>query len=484
MAPNLDMLGIKKMGISKTQALGQELSDTSLKSVPITVFSQGSKKTYQIPANVWAVMKKHQYPGDLQERMQEYEQRDAGPESHGVTEHDETILPFPSYAPEIDYPNPGLPQNIPRMSLRSRIARAIFPYSVAVSGLVTLLAHHDYQNEYQNIVQANMPTVINHELFDPAFLNSLVADQMVEQIAKFLPPEKVKSMSPGEKAKTLEDIAQYLKPTPEKQCIELFSGTQKDAMEFIEAANRSKKSLWKSALQGGELRTAQEYLQTSVLYLNDSFKTQDDASKYAKKKFRQYGISAKPRAFNDKETIMNRIIEIATQEGLDPLLALSYASRESNFSQYPVSKAGAKGVFQLMNSAIIDYLFQQGRISPKDYKGLIMNPKESMKKYNKRTDNYLSSHNIDPFALDFNIQLGVKRILAMNKRFDQDKHLGAAAYNAGAGNVEKYGRTIPPFKETRRYVPAVVDENYLDGKVLDKMTAQSPQLNAEVGKIN
>jgi hypothetical protein len=79
-----------------------------------------------------------------------------------------------------------------------------------------------------------------------------------------------------------------------------------------------------------------------------------------------------------------------------------------------------------------------------------------------------------------NIRGGIKYLGQLTERF-QDPTLVAAAYNAGPGNVEKYGG-IPPFKETQNYVQKVVGTNMATYRVIDpsmigQPTEQAPKID-------
>ncbi len=114
------------------------------------------------------------------------------------------------------------------------------------------------------------------------------------------------------------------------------------------------------------------------------------------------------------------IVKAAEASGLDSNLIAAVMALESGGNPYAVSRAGAKGLMQLMDSTA-------------------------------RLMGVTS-----PFDPEQNIMAGARYLRTLLDRFNGDERLALASYNAGPAAVEKYGG-IPPYRETIQYVRSVLD---------------------------
>jgi len=113
------------------------------------------------------------------------------------------------------------------------------------------------------------------------------------------------------------------------------------------------------------------------------------------------------------------IAQHAQLNGLRADLVRAVVQVESGFNPNARSPKGAKGLMQLMPATAKEFG--------------VTNP------YN---------------AVD-NVRAGTAYLRQLLDRYDNNEELALAAYNAGPGAVDKYGESVPPYRETRNYVSKI-----------------------------
>ena len=106
----------------------------------------------------------------------------------------------------------------------------------------------------------------------------------------------------------------------------------------------------------------------------------------------------------------------ANRFSLDPYLVFCVIEHESHFQIHAVSPKGARGLMQLMPGTARRFGVSK------------------------------------PFDPAQNIFGGTQYLKGLLQMFDGRLDLALASYNAGEGAVIKYGRNVPPYRETRDYV--------------------------------
>lgn len=119
-------------------------------------------------------------------------------------------------------------------------------------------------------------------------------------------------------------------------------------------------------------------------------------------------------AANSNPAIAGMVRRIAREEGIDENQFLALVYQESRFNPCAKSPAGAVGLAQLMPGTASDL-------------------------------------RVDPYDIEQNLRGGARYYRQQLRRYNGNVSLALAAYNAGHGNVQKYGG-IPPFRETQGYV--------------------------------
>jgi soluble lytic murein transglycosylase-like protein len=128
-----------------------------------------------------------------------------------------------------------------------------------------------------------------------------------------------------------------------------------------------------------------------------------------------------PAVMNRAAPYRQWLAEAAELTGVDHRLLQAVAAAESGFNPGARSVKGAQGIMQLIPATAKRY-------------GLA-----------------------DAYDARLNILAGARYLADLMRQFDNDVNIALAAYNAGEQAVIRFGHQIPPYRETRDYVPRVMN---------------------------
>jgi len=122
-----------------------------------------------------------------------------------------------------------------------------------------------------------------------------------------------------------------------------------------------------------------------------------------------------------KESYTSIVVPLSNRYGVDWRLITAIMAAESAFDPCAISPKGAVGLMQISPELAGEYQI----------------------------------HGRDMFDPAKNVRAAILHVKRLSKIYNGDVELTVAAYNAGEGNVARYGG-IPPFKETQDYVKRVL----------------------------
>jgi hypothetical protein len=113
------------------------------------------------------------------------------------------------------------------------------------------------------------------------------------------------------------------------------------------------------------------------------------------------------------------IAEHARLNDVRPELVRAVVQVESAYNPYAISPKGAQGLMQLMPGTAERFGVKNA------------------------------------FSPEENVRAGVAYLRQLLDKYNNDEELALAAYNAGPGAVDRYGQTVPPYRETQSYVSQI-----------------------------
>ncbi|HYD96972.1 MAG TPA: lytic transglycosylase domain-containing protein [Noviherbaspirillum sp.] len=171
--------------------------------------------------------------------------------------------------------------------------------------------------------------------------------------------------------------------------------------------------------------------------------------------YRSYDASGRP-TFSDRP--LNRSSQLYAsfdgtylwpRAGTGPVSLPQLSARRSALEPLLQRAAAAHGIQPALLKAIIEVEsgFNAQARSPKGAVGLMQVMPATAARYGR----------FDLYSPEQNLDVGARYLRDLLALFNGNVRLAVAAYNAGENAVIRHGRQIPPYAETIKYVPMVME---------------------------
>jgi len=235
-------------------------------------------------------------------------------------------------------------------------------------------------------------------------VTNLVEKSRVREVVKAQPAKEVRAASEASVVKPVNEAAPQVEEV-QTVWIYLVGGAKMEVDEASEGAD----GVW---FKRGNISTFIEKARVDHIE-RERLKPEEVAADGVPKKRRE-------RRWTTGSTKLDAIIrQNGARHGVDPYLIFCVMEQESHFSSKAVSPVGARGLMQLMPGTAARFG--------------VRNPHDAAQ----------------------NVSGGTRYLKELLRRFNGNVTLVLAGYNAGEGNVMRYGYRVPPFRETRNYVKRV-----------------------------
>ena len=235
-----------------------------------------------------------------------------------------------------------------------------------------------------------------------------------------------------------------VKPIYEKAKAEAVDANKTAAAVSASPAKPAPTAIWIHLVDGARFRVDEVQEGTDgAVYTRNKISMFLDKERIARIEYEVPGLPGNTRKTADwtsgNATIDHLIRSNGERFGIDPYLVFLVIEKESRFHTRAVSPKGALGLMQLMPG--------------------------TARRLGVRK----------PFDAAENIRAGTQYMRELMDLFGGKVDLVLASYNAGEGAVLKYGRNVPPYRETRDYVKTIGKRYGLSGRQTGQNEVPEPQ---------